>query len=173
MLFAVAWVLIRGRLGRSLRAVRDSEIASTANGVSAMWVKTLAFGLSAFYCGVAGALFAIGDHLRQSGHVPDRPLDPALDGIVIGGTGSLGGMVFGALFVEFIRISWAPSLVHLFTRVTTVHVNTHAPGSALGHLRDRAAARALRRPVRRGRASFAALVGLGRRATSLSPPRVL
>ena len=131
VLFAVAWVLMRGRLGRSLRAVRDSEIASTASGISAMWVKTLAFGLSAFYCGAAGAVFAIGVAYVN----PDTfPIDLSillLTGIVIGGTGSLGGMVFGALFVEFIRTSWAPSLVHLFTRVTTVHVNTHAPGSPL------------------------------------------
>ena len=91
VLFAAAWVLVRGRLGRSLRAVRDSEIASTANGISAMWVKTLAFGLSAFYCGVAGAVFAIGLAYVN----PDTfPIDLSillLTGIVIGGTGSLGG----------------------------------------------------------------------------------
>ncbi len=40
-------------------------------------------------------------------------------------------MLFGALFVEFIRISWGPGLVHLFSRVTSVTVNTHAPGSPL------------------------------------------
>ena len=131
ILFAVSWFLVRGRLGRSLRAVRDSEIAATANGISGMWVKTLAFGLSAFYCGVAGAVFAIGVSYVN----PDTfPIDLSillLTGIVIGGTGSLGGMVFGALFVEFIRTSWAPSLVHLFTAVTTLHVNRNAPGSPL------------------------------------------
>ena len=40
-------------------------------------------------------------------------------------------MVFGALFVEFIRLNWAPDLVHLFSRLTTVQVNTRAPGSPL------------------------------------------
>ena len=78
---------MRGRLGRSLRAVRDSEIASTANGISSMWVKTLAFGLSAFYCGAAGAVFAIGVAYVN----PDTfPIDLSillLTGIVIGGTG--------------------------------------------------------------------------------------
>jgi branched-chain amino acid transport system permease protein len=127
----VASFPLHRRLGRSLRAVRDSEIASTANGISGMWVKTLAFGLSAFYCGVAGAVFAIGVSYVN----PDTfPIDLSillLTGIVIGGTGSLGGMVFGALFVEFIRTSWAPSLVHVFTGVTTLHVNRNAPGSPL------------------------------------------
>ena len=168
-LFAVAWVLAGGRLGRSLRAVRDSEIASTANGISAMWVKTLAFGLSAFYCGVAGAVFAIGIAYVN----PDTfPIDLSillLTGIVIGGAGSLGGMVFGALFVTFIKNSWAPSLVHLFSRVTTVHVDTHAAGSSLViygivlllvlFAAPSGAAGLVRRAV-----------GFGRRAASLSPP---
>jgi branched-chain amino acid transport system permease protein len=172
VLFAVAWVLVHGRLGRSLRAVRDSEIASTANGISAMWVKTLAFGLSAFYCGAAGAVFAIGVSYVN----PDTfPIDLSillLTGIVIGGTGSLGGMVFGALFVEFIRISWAPSLVHLFTKVTTVRVNRDAPGSPLViygivlllvlFIAPSGAAGLVRRAT-----------GLGRRVASLSPPRDL
>ena len=129
LLFVLAWAVARGRLGRSFRAVHDSEIASTANGISARWVKTLAFGLSAFYCGAAGAVFAIGVAYVN----PDTfPIDLSillLTGVVIGGTGSLGGMVFGALFVEFIRTTWAPALVRAFTRVTTVHVNTHAAGS--------------------------------------------
>ena len=38
-------------------------------------------------------------------------------------------MVFGALFVEFIRISWGPSILTLFAKAH--HVNTHAPGSGL------------------------------------------
>ena len=52
-----------------------------------------------------------------------------LIGIVIGGAGSLGGMVFGALFVEFIRITWGPAL--LVPLQPGHHVDTHAPGSPL------------------------------------------
>lgn len=130
-LFVLAWALARGRLGRAFRAVRDSEIAATANGISTMWIKTLAFGISAFFCGCAGGLFAMGVAYVN----PDTfPIDLSillLTGIVIGGSGSLGGMVFGALFVEFIRLTWAPDLVHLFSRITTVHVDTRAPGSPL------------------------------------------
>jgi branched-chain amino acid transport system permease protein len=129
VMFALAFLLVRGRFGRSLRAVRDSEIASTASGVSTASVKTAAFGISAFYCGVAGSLYAIGITYVN----PDTfPIDLSIllvVGIVIGGAGSLSGMVFGALFVEFIRISWGPAILNL---VSSVHpIDTHAPGSGL------------------------------------------
>ena len=128
-MLVLAWLLVRGRLGRAMRAVRDSEIASTANGVSTPLIKTLAFGISAFYCGVAGGLFAMAIAYVN----PDTfPIDLSillLVGIVLGGAGSLGGMVFGALFVEFIRISWGPALLDLFSSVK--HVDTHAAGSSL------------------------------------------
>jgi branched-chain amino acid transport system permease protein len=129
VMFPLAYLVVRGRFGRSLRAVRDSEIASTANGVSTAAVKAAAFGVSAFFCGVAGALYAIGITYVN----PDTfPIDLSillLVGIVLGGAGSLGGMLFGALFVEFIRISWGPALLGVFSSVH--HINKNAPGSGL------------------------------------------
>jgi branched-chain amino acid transport system permease protein len=129
VMFPLAYLIVRGRFGRSLRAVRDSEIASTANGVSTAAVKAAAFGVSAFFCGVAGALYAIGITYVN----PDTfPIDLSillLVGIVLGGAGSLGGMLFGALFVEFIRISWGPALLGAFSSVH--HINRNAPGSGL------------------------------------------
>jgi branched-chain amino acid transport system permease protein len=128
-MFALAYFVVRGRFGRALRAVRDSEIASTANGVSTALTKTAAFGVSAFFCGVAGALYGIGITYVN----PDTfPIDLSillLVGVVLGGAGSLGGMLFGALFVEFIRITWGPALLRLFSDVH--HIDTHAPGSSL------------------------------------------
>jgi branched-chain amino acid transport system permease protein len=129
VMFPLAYLIVRGRFGRSLRAVRDSEIASTANGVSTAAVKAAAFGVSAFFCGVAGALYAIGITYVN----PDTfPIDLSillLVGIVLGGAGSLGGMLFGAFFVEFIRISWGPALLGAFSSVH--HINRNAPGSGL------------------------------------------
>jgi branched-chain amino acid transport system permease protein len=129
VMLPVAYWIVGGRFGRSLRAVRDSEIASTANGISTAGVKTAAFGISAAFCGVAGALFAIGTTYVN----PDTfPIDLSillLVGIVIGGAGSLSGMLFGALFVEFIRISWGPALLSQISRVH--HIDTRAPGSGL------------------------------------------
>jgi branched-chain amino acid transport system permease protein len=59
ILFALAWLLLRGRLGRAFRAIRDSEIAAVASGVELPVYKTLAFGISAAYAGVAGSLFVL------------------------------------------------------------------------------------------------------------------
>jgi len=129
IMFALVFLIAGGRFGRAMRAVRDSEIAATANGISSAAVKTAAFGLSAAFCGVAGALYAIGITYVN----PDTfPIDLSillLVGVVVGGAGSIWGMIFGALFAEFIRISWGPSLLDLFTKVH--HINTHAPGSSL------------------------------------------
>jgi len=50
--YVVAWLLLRGRAGRALRAVRDSETAAQSSGVSLPRYKTLAFGVSAAYAGV-------------------------------------------------------------------------------------------------------------------------
>lgn len=128
-MLVAAYLVVQGRFGRALRSVRDSEIAATASGVSTAGVKTVAFGISALYCGVAGGLFAMAVTYVN----PDTfPIDLSillLVGIVLGGAGSLGGMVFGALFVEFIRITWGPWLLELVSNVH--HVNTRAPGSSL------------------------------------------
>jgi branched-chain amino acid transport system permease protein len=129
VMFLLAFLIVRGRFGRALQSVRDSEIAATASGVSTAGVKTFAFGISAFFCGVAGGLFAIAVTYVN----PDTfPIDLSillLVGIVLGGAGSLSGMIFGALFVEFIRITWGPALLDLFSQVH--HINTRAPGSSL------------------------------------------
>ena len=115
----LAFLIVRGRFGRALRAVRDSEIASTANGVSTAALKTAAFGISAFYCGVAGALFGIGITYVNPDTFPIELSILLLVGIVIGGAGSIYGMLFGALFVEFIQISWGPALLEQSRASTT------------------------------------------------------
>jgi branched-chain amino acid transport system permease protein len=129
VMLPLALLIVRGRFGRSMRAVRDSEIASTANGVSTAGVKTAAFGISAFYCGVAGALYAIGiTYVNPDVFQIDLSI-LLLVGIVLGGAGSIWGMLFGALFVEFIRISWGPALLDQIDRVHDI--DTRASGSSL------------------------------------------
>ena len=75
VMFAVAWLLLRGKSGRSFRAVRDSELAAASSGVNLATYKTLAFGISAFYAGDRGLAARDRDDLRQPGHVPDHALD--------------------------------------------------------------------------------------------------
>jgi branched-chain amino acid transport system permease protein len=108
-LLVAAWLPLRGRVGRSLRAVRDAPIAATAFGVSLPRFKTLAFAISALYAGVAGALYAIANAFVNPDTFPVSLSILLLTGAVLGGLGSLSGMIFGALFIEFVPV-WAQNL---------------------------------------------------------------
>jgi len=104
--FAIAWLVLRGRTGRAFRAVRDSETAALSSGVSLAHYKTLAFGISATYAGVAGGLFAIATANVNPDSFPVALSIFLLVGIVVGGLGGLSGLVFGAIFVYFLPL-WA------------------------------------------------------------------
>jgi branched-chain amino acid transport system permease protein len=106
LLFAVAWLILRGRTGRAFRAVRDSETAAVSSGVSLARYKTLAFGISAAYAGVAGGLFAIASAFVNPDTFPIALSIYLLVGIVVGGLGGLAGLVFGAIFIAFLPL-WA------------------------------------------------------------------
>jgi branched-chain amino acid transport system permease protein len=103
VLLVLAWLILRGRIGRAFRAVRDSEIAATASGVETSLYKTLAFGISAAYCGVAGSLYVI----SQTGAAGPRTFSLALSlelliGAAVAGLGSLWGILAGAVFVGLV-----------------------------------------------------------------------
>jgi len=107
VLFGAAWLLLRGRFGRSLRAVRDSELAASSSGVDLARYKTLAFGISAFYAGVAGSLLALATTFVNPDTFPIALSIFLLVGVVVGGLGSLWPLVFGAIFIHFMQIEWA------------------------------------------------------------------
>ena len=104
ILFVVAWLLVRGRIGRAWRAIRDGEVAATSSGVNPALYKTFAFGVSAAYAGAAGALFAIEIAYVNPDTFPVSLSILLLASAVIGGLGSLAGAVFGALLYEFLPI---------------------------------------------------------------------
>jgi len=100
-LLLVAWFLLSGKLGRSLRAVRDAPLAAVSSGLNPAVFKTVAFGLASAYAGVAGALLAI-----QLGSVTALSFVPVLSitllvGTALGGFGALFGTMFGALFIVY------------------------------------------------------------------------
>ena len=104
VLLVVAWLITRGRLGRAFRALRDSEIAAVSSGVNLAVYKTLAFAISGFYAGVAGSLFAImAAFVNPQSFSFDLSIQ-LLVGTVVGGLGSLSGVVVGALFIEFLPV---------------------------------------------------------------------
>jgi len=104
VLFVAAWLMTRGRLGRAWRSVRDGEIAATASGVNGGLYKTLAFGVSSFYAGVAGALLAIEVSYVNPDTFPLTLSILLLASVVVGGLGSLSGVIVGALMLEFLPI---------------------------------------------------------------------
>jgi len=103
ILFVLAWLLLRGRLGRALRAIRDSEVAATSSGVELPVYKTFAFGISAAYAGVAGSLFV----LATNGYAQPNEFGVLLSlelliGAAVAGLGSLWGVLAGAAFVALL-----------------------------------------------------------------------
>jgi branched-chain amino acid transport system permease protein len=109
VLFVVAWGIHHSRLGRSLRAIRDNELAAAASGVWLASHKTLAFTLSAFYAGIAGALLAISAFSVQPGAFPVERSIALLVGLAVGGLGSLAPLVAGAAFLVFLP-QWAQDI---------------------------------------------------------------
>ncbi len=109
LMFGAAWLILRGPLGRAFRAVRDAPIAAVSSGVSLSRYKTLAFGIAAAYAGVAGALYAIAVAFVNPDTFPVSLSILLLTGAVIGGLGSLEGMLFGAIFIQFAP-GWGESL---------------------------------------------------------------
>jgi branched-chain amino acid transport system permease protein len=104
ILFVLAWLLVRGRIGRAWRAIRDGEVAATSSGVNPALYKTFAFGVSAAYAGAAGALFAIEIAYVNPDTFPVSLSILLLATAVIGGLSSLAGAIFGALLYQFLPI---------------------------------------------------------------------
>jgi branched-chain amino acid transport system permease protein len=120
LMFGAAWLILRGPLGRAFRAVRDAPIAAISSGVSLARYKTLAFGIAAAYAGVAGALLAIAIAFVNPDTFPVSLSILLLTGAVVGGLGSLEGMLFGAVFIQFAP-GWAERLSkHLHYNEATV-----------------------------------------------------
>ena len=109
VLFWMGANLMRGRVGRAVVAIRDNHIAAEAMGINASLYKSLVFGVSAAYTGVAGALSA-----SVIAYVAPDSFNVFLSitlliGAVIGGMASVSGAVFGAFFIQFVP-NWAQDI---------------------------------------------------------------
>ena len=102
VLFFAGWNLLRGRVGRALVAIRDQPIAAQAMGVNTALYKSLTFGVSAFYTGVAGALGAIAVQFVAPDSFSIFLSITLVVGVVVGGLASISGALYGALFIQFI-----------------------------------------------------------------------
>jgi len=98
----VATNLLHGRTGRAFVAIRDHPIAAAAMGIHTARYKTLAFGISTLFTGVAGALSAI-----VIGFVAPESFGLFLSlsflvGSAVGGIATIGGAIVGGFFIEFV-----------------------------------------------------------------------
>src|SRR5438477_4420959 len=109
ILFVLARNLLAGRTGRAIVAIRDNPIAAQAMGVNTALYKSLTFGVSAAYTGVAGALSAIVIAFVAPDAFNVFLSITFLTGIVIGGLASISGAIFGALFIQFVP-NWAQDI---------------------------------------------------------------
>ena len=96
----LAMNMARGSTGRNWMAVRDMDIAAESMGVSLLKTKLQAFAISAFYCGVAGALLAF-CYLKSLEPVAfDIKLSfKVLFMCILGGLGTINGAFIGAAFI--------------------------------------------------------------------------
>jgi branched-chain amino acid transport system permease protein len=109
-LFVLAWLLVRSKLGRAWRSLRDSDVAATAFGINRALYLTLAAGISAFYAGIAGSLLVILSFGAQPGRFPVELSIYLLVGLVVGGFGPLLGLLVGAAFIQYVQV-YAPEWV--------------------------------------------------------------
>jgi branched-chain amino acid transport system permease protein len=111
LMIGLTVVISRSRLGRAFRAVRESEIAALAMGVPVRTTKLAAFALSAFFAGVAGAMFAIFSTYIHPDSLGFQTTILVLTMAVVGGLGSIAGAVGGAVVFGLISelLRQAPS----------------------------------------------------------------
>jgi branched-chain amino acid transport system permease protein len=135
---AMTWLasnIVHGRFGRMWMAVRDMDIAAELIGIKLYRTKLLAFAVSSFYCGVAGAMLAflwLGSAESESFNINQSFL--VLFMIIIGGLGSLIGSFFGAAFIWGLPIvlRYAPGMFGLSINSATIeHVTFMTVGALI------------------------------------------
>jgi len=110
-LFAVTIVMMwgaknltRSKIGRAFVAIRDNDISAEIIGIPIFPYKLLSFSVSAFYAGVAGALFAslMRTAIPEDYHMTSSIMLLAM--VLIGGLGRLTGSIFGVIFMTMIPV---------------------------------------------------------------------
>jgi branched-chain amino acid transport system permease protein len=101
LLYFFATNLIYSRSGRAILSIRENPIAAWSVGINVPLYKGIAFGLSALYTGMAGALGAIAAQFVAPDSFPFSLSISLFVGLVVGGADSIGGSLIGGLFVLF------------------------------------------------------------------------
>jgi len=94
--------LFRTRVGRAFIAIRDRDISAEVLGIALLRYKLLSFGLSSFYAGVAGGLWAYFFRVVTPESFPLSMSIFFLAAIIVGGMGSMLGAILGAVFMTMV-----------------------------------------------------------------------
>jgi branched-chain amino acid transport system permease protein len=127
VLLVAAWLLVSSKSGRALKAIRDSEVAATSSGISLARYKTMAFGISAFYAGVAGSLYAIANAYVNPDVFPIILSVYLVVGLAVGGLDSLVGLIAGAGLIYFLQ-NHADSVAGWINHLPALNLDPKQPG---------------------------------------------
>ncbi len=127
VLLVVAWLLLRGKPGRALQAIRDSEIAAASSGVNLATYKTLAFGISAFYAGVAGSLYVLSRAYMNPDVFPIILSVYLVAALAVGGLNSLVGLIAGAALIYVLQ-NRADDVTGWLNHLPAVDLDPKRPG---------------------------------------------
>lgn len=132
-------LISRARLGRALRAVRESEVAAQAMGIPVQRAKLMAFGLSAFFAGIAGGMFTLFSTFIHPESLGFSTTMLALTMVVVGGLGSIGGAVGGAIVFGLISelLRQAPSFQEIAYGAILIVFMMYAPKGLFAFLADK------------------------------------
>lgn len=109
VLFTVAAMnIMRSRVGRAFAAIRDQDTAAEMMGINQVSYKLMAFGISAFFTGAAGALSAYQVRYINVDSFALLVSIEALAMIIVGGLGSIAGAIAGTIFMSLLpeAIRW-------------------------------------------------------------------
>jgi branched-chain amino acid transport system permease protein len=122
--------MARGNVGRSWMAVRDMDVAAEVIGIRLMRAKLLAFAVSSFYCGVAGALYAYAylGTVEPEAYSLDLSFR-ILFMVIVGGAGSVLGSFLGSAFITLL-----PVVLSVSVRFLDTSLNLHIAESTISNL---------------------------------------
>jgi branched-chain amino acid transport system permease protein len=119
VMFLLARNILDSRMGRAMMAIRDQPLAADTMGINSAQTKAIAFGISALYVGLAGALHAIIFEFVSPDSFRFELSIALLVGAVVGGIATLAGAVVGGFFVQFIE-KYADAATKVVTQ--TIHL---------------------------------------------------
>ncbi|MBX5449421.1 branched-chain amino acid ABC transporter permease [Thermogemmatispora sp.] len=130
------------RIGRAWVAMREDEIAAASSGINLTRTKLLAFAAGAFFSGIAGAYYAAKLSTVASGNFSFSDSVIYLAMVVLGGLGSIPGVVVGALVVYAVNVLVLPQLDALGNDPTSIiypiytHILQVIPNFSFSNIRN-------------------------------------